>query len=131
MIKIVEGDQGGQGGIRSAFGAFRPGGEVFGRVTPPRGSHADYVLVPETSIAAKPTTLDHVHAAALGIAGLTAYQTLVNIAQVQPGQRVLVHGAYVIGTARRPSTPSCASSASTNSPITRRPTSRVCVTWTW
>ncbi|MFD3869968.1 NADP-dependent oxidoreductase [Streptomyces sp. NPDC058623] len=96
---------------------FLPGDEVFGWVTPPHGSHADYVLVPEASIAAKPTTLDHVHAGALGIAGLTAYQTLVNIAQVQPGQRVLVHaaaggvghlavqiakarGAYVIGTAR-------------------------------
>lgn len=96
---------------------FRPGDEVFGWVTPPNGSHADYVLVPETSIAAKPKTLDHVHAGALGIAGLTAYQTLVNIAEVQPGQRVLVHaaaggvghlavqiakarGAYVIGTAR-------------------------------
>ncbi|MFD9564118.1 NADP-dependent oxidoreductase [Streptomyces sp. NPDC059994] len=105
-------DEIGEGGS-----GFRPGDEVFGWVTPPRGSHADYVLVPETSIAAKPTTLDHVHAAALGIAGLTAYQTLVNIAQVQPGQRVLVHaaaggvghfavqiakarGAYVIGTAR-------------------------------
>ncbi|WP_329388416.1 NADP-dependent oxidoreductase [Streptomyces sp. NBC_01351] len=96
---------------------FRPGDEVFGWTTPPDGSHADYVLVPETSIAAKPTTLDHVHAGALGIAGLTAYQTLVNIARVRPGQRVLVHaaaggvghfavkiakarGAYVIGTAR-------------------------------
>ncbi|MFK0258642.1 NADP-dependent oxidoreductase [Streptomyces sp. NPDC090445] len=97
--------------------AFRPGDEVFGWVTPPHGSHADYVLVPETHIAPKPETLDHVHAGALGIAGLTAYQTLVNIARVQPGQRVLVHaaaggvghlavqiskarGAHVIGTAR-------------------------------
>ncbi|MFD3698050.1 NADP-dependent oxidoreductase [Streptomyces sp. NPDC058646] len=96
---------------------FRPGDEVYGWVTPPHGSHADYVLVPESAIAAKPTTLDHVHAGALGIAALTAYQTLVNLAQVQPGQRVLVHaaaggvghfavqiakalGAYVIGTAR-------------------------------
>ncbi|MET9500606.1 NADP-dependent oxidoreductase [Streptomyces sp. NPDC006622] len=103
--------------VGEAVRAFRPGDEVFGWVTPPHGSHADYVLVPETSLAAKPTTLDHVHAGALGIAGLTAYQTLVNIAQVRRGQRVLIHaaaggvghlavqiakarGAYVIGTAR-------------------------------
>ncbi|MFE9673185.1 NADP-dependent oxidoreductase [Streptomyces sp. NPDC006259] len=103
--------------VGEAVRAFQPGDEVFGWVTPPHGSHADYVLVPETSLAAKPTTLDHVHAGALGIAGLTAYQTLVNIAQVRRGQRVLIHaaaggvghlavqiakarGAYVIGTAR-------------------------------
>ncbi|MEV4433521.1 NADP-dependent oxidoreductase [Streptomyces sp. NPDC049585] len=97
--------------------AFGMGDEVYGWVIPPRGSHADYVVVPETSLAAKPDAVDHVQAAALPIAGLTAWQALVNIAQVQAGQRVLVHGAaggvghlavqiakargaYVIGTAR-------------------------------
>lgn len=96
---------------------FHPGDEVYGWVTPPHGSHADYVLVPAVNIAAKPRNIDHVHTAALPIAGLTAYQSLVGIAQVRPGQRVLVHGAaggvghhgvqiakargaHVIGTAR-------------------------------
>ncbi|WP_381833269.1 NADP-dependent oxidoreductase [Streptomyces monticola] len=97
--------------------SFRSGDQVFGWVTPPHGAYADYVVVPQTSLAAGPTTLDHVHAAALPIAGLTAWQALVKVAQVHAGQRVLVHGAaggvghlavqiaktcgaYVIGTAR-------------------------------
>ncbi|MBT2383989.1 NADP-dependent oxidoreductase [Streptomyces sp. ISL-11] len=104
-------------GVGPEVTAFRAGDEVFGWVTPPHGSYADYVLVPQTSLAAKPANIDHVHAAALPIAGLTAYQALVDIAQVRPGQRVLVHGAaggvghlavqvakargaHVIGTAR-------------------------------
>lgn len=98
-------------------GLFRPGDEVFGWAGPPHGSHADYVLVPATALAAKPRSLDHVHSAALPIAGTTALQALTTIAGVEPGQRVLIHGAaggvghlavqiakslgaYVIGTAR-------------------------------
>lgn len=98
-------------------GTFRPGDEVFGWTDPPHGSHADYVLVPATSIAAKPHTLDHVHTAALPIAGSTALQALTRVTNVQAGQRVLIHGAaggvghlavqiakalgaHVIGTAR-------------------------------
>lgn len=69
------------------------GDEVYGWVTPPRGAHAEYVVVPETAIAAKPVSVDHVHAAALPIAGLTAWQAMVRVAQVRAGQRVLVHGA--------------------------------------
>lgn len=93
------------------------GDEVYGWVTPPHGAYADYVVVPETSIAAKPVSVDHVHAAALPIAGLTAWQAMTRVGQVTAGQRVLVHGAaggvghlavqiakargaHVIGTAR-------------------------------
>jgi NADPH:quinone reductase-like Zn-dependent oxidoreductase len=103
--------------VGAETGGFRPGDEVFGWAAPPHGSHADYVVVPETSVAAKPSSIDHVHAAALPISGLTAWQALVTAAQVQAGQRVLVHAAaggvghfgvqvakafdaYVIGTAR-------------------------------
>ncbi|MFD3516038.1 NADP-dependent oxidoreductase [Streptomyces sp. NPDC058657] len=92
------------------------GDEVYGWTTPPHGSHADHVVVGEDRLAAKPRTLDHVGAAALPISGFTAYQALITHADVQPGQRVLVHGAaggvghlgvqiakargaYVIGTA--------------------------------
>src|SRR5207245_151385 len=41
----------------------------------------------------KPAKLSHVEAAALPLVGLTAWQALVDIAAVQPGQRVLIHGA--------------------------------------
>jgi NADPH:quinone reductase-like Zn-dependent oxidoreductase len=44
-------------------------------------------------LARKPASIDHVHTAAMPLVGLTAWQGLVEYAQVQPGQRVLVHGA--------------------------------------
>jgi NADPH:quinone reductase-like Zn-dependent oxidoreductase len=98
---------------------FGPGDEVFGMPRFPRqaGTYAEYVVAPARQLAPKPASLDHVHAAALPLAGLTAWQVLVDTADLQEGQRVLVHaaaggvghlttqiakarGAYVIGTAR-------------------------------
>ncbi|MDP9889997.1 NADP-dependent oxidoreductase [Pseudarthrobacter enclensis] len=98
---------------------FRPGDEVFGMPLFPQqaGAYAEYVAGPARQFARKPTGLDHVHAAALPLAGLTAWQSLVDAASVRAGQRVLIHaaaggvghlavqiakalGAYVIGTAR-------------------------------
>lgn len=97
---------------------FKPGDEVFGMLPYPHGvgSHAEYVTAPARSFAHKPAGIDHVQAGALPLAALTAYQVLVDTADVQPGQRVLIHaaaggvghlavqiaksrGAYVIGTA--------------------------------
>ena len=98
---------------------FAPGDEVFGMPWFPRqaGAYAEYVTAPSRHFAAKPESLDHVRAAGLPLAGLTARQALVDRAAVRPGQRVLIHaaaggvghlavqiakeqGAYVIGTAR-------------------------------
>jgi NADPH:quinone reductase-like Zn-dependent oxidoreductase len=56
------------------------------------GAAADYALVPEDAVAAKPRTLDHVHSAALPLAGLSAWQGLFDHGRLQPGQRVLIHG---------------------------------------
>ncbi|WP_036375519.1 NADP-dependent oxidoreductase [Micromonospora sp. ATCC 39149] len=97
---------------------FRPGDEVFGmpRLPQAAGTYAEYVTAPSRHLARKPAGLSHVEAAGLGLAGLTAWQALVDVAGVQPGQRVLVHaaaggvghlavqiakarGAHVIGTA--------------------------------
>lgn len=97
---------------------FAVGDEVYGMPLFPRpaGAYAEFVAAPSRQLARKPRTLDHVQAAALPLVGLTAYQSLVEIAGVQAGQRVLVHaagggvghiavqlakglGAYVIGTA--------------------------------
>jgi NADPH:quinone reductase-like Zn-dependent oxidoreductase len=73
---------------------FRIGDEVFGMPFFPRqaGGYAEYVAAPSRQLARKPASLDHVHAAALPQAGLTAWQGLVDIADVKPGQRVLIHG---------------------------------------
>ncbi|MET7986095.1 NADP-dependent oxidoreductase [Streptomyces sp. NPDC005281] len=72
---------------------FRPGEAVYGLIPFTRdGAAAEYVSVPAADLAAKPGSLDHERAAALPLAGLTAWQGLVTHAGVEPGQRVLVHG---------------------------------------
>lgn len=74
---------------------FAPGDEVFGLLWLPRpaGAYAEYVTAPSRQFATKPAGLDHDHAAALPLAGLTAWQTLTDIAALTPGQRVLIHAA--------------------------------------
>ena len=74
---------------------FRPGDRVFGMPFFPRAgaAYAELVAVPSRQLARTPDALDDVEAAALPMAGLTAWQSLVDAADVQPGQRVLVHGA--------------------------------------
>lgn len=98
--------------------AFGPGDEVFGMLPYPHGhgSHAEYVIAPVRALTRKPAGIDHTQAGALPLVSLTAWQALVEHADLQPGQRVLVHaaaggvghvavqiakarGAYVIGTA--------------------------------
>ncbi|MFI8823552.1 NADP-dependent oxidoreductase [Streptomyces sp. NPDC053431] len=104
--------------VGPGVGVFRPGDEVFGMPLFPRqaGGYAEYVVAPARHLARKPASLTHVEAAALPLAALTAWQALVDAADVRPGERVLVHaaaggvghfavqiakarGAYVIGTA--------------------------------
>ncbi|MFF4896494.1 NADP-dependent oxidoreductase [Streptomyces sp. NPDC001068] len=98
--------------------AFAPGDEVFGMVSYPfgHGTHAEYAVVPARALVPKPAGIDHVQAGALPLVSLTAWQALVENADLRPGQRVLIHaaaggvghvavqiakarGAYVIGTA--------------------------------
>ena len=98
---------------------FARGDEVFGMPWFPReaAAYAEYVTAPSRQFARKPARLSYVEAAGLPLAGLTAWQVLVDAAQVQAGQRVLIaaaaggvghlavqiakaRGAYVIGTAR-------------------------------
>ncbi len=57
------------------------------------GSQADYCLTVPANIAPKPGTLNHAQAAAVPISALTAWQALIERAQLSQGQRVLVHGA--------------------------------------
>ncbi len=74
---------------------FQPGDEVFGMLPYPHGvgSHAAYVAAPTRAFASKPANLDHVQAAALPLAALTAWQALNDTARLQAGQRVLIHAA--------------------------------------
>jgi len=98
---------------------FATGERVFGMPRFPReaAAYAEYVTSPSRQLARIPERLRDVEAAALPLAGLTAWQALVETADVQPGQRVLIlaaaggvghlavqiakaRGAYVIGTTR-------------------------------
>ena len=69
------------------------GDEVYGLIRFDRdGAAAEYVAVPAAKLAARPKTVSHVMSAALPLAGLTAWQALVDHAKVQPDERVLVLG---------------------------------------
>src|SRR6201993_2793734 len=56
------------------------------------GGWADYVTVKESEVAAKPKSLNFVESAAVPMGALTAWQALVDVAKLQPGQTVLIHG---------------------------------------
>ncbi|WP_439680714.1 NADP-dependent oxidoreductase [Embleya sp. MST-111070] len=57
------------------------------------GGAAEYVVVPAESLAPAPRTVDLVDGAALPLSGLAAWQTVFELAEVKPGQSVLVNGA--------------------------------------
>ena len=70
------------------------GDEVFGLTDQLRdGAAAEYVAVEARNVAPKPRTVDHVHAAAVPRAGLTAWQALFDHGQLAKGQTVVIHGA--------------------------------------
>ena len=101
--------------VGAAVTLFKRGDEVYTRLEA-GGGYAEYAVAEETIVARKPRTSDHVQAAAVPTAGLTAWQALFEVAQLRAGQKVLIHaaaggvgnfavqfakakGAYVIGTA--------------------------------
>lgn len=80
--------------------AFKVGDAVFGMPRFPKqaAAYAEFVATPVDEIAAKPAAIDHAQAAALPLAGLTAWQGLVRHGGLQSGQRVLIHaGAGGVG----------------------------------
>ncbi|HKH42388.1 MAG TPA: NADP-dependent oxidoreductase [Solirubrobacterales bacterium] len=98
---------------------FEPGDRVFGMPWFPRlaKAYAEFVTGPSRQFASAPEALPDAYAGGLPLAGLTAWQTLVDTAGVGHGDRVLIHaaaggvghlavqiakarGAHVIGTAR-------------------------------
>jgi len=70
------------------------GDEVYGLTDQLRdGAAAEYVAVEARNVAPKPATVDHVHAAAVPRAGLTAWQALFDHGKLAKGQTVVIHGA--------------------------------------
>src|SRR5438445_4312456 len=56
------------------------------------GGWAEYVIVSEGEVAAKPASLSFAEAAAVPMGALTAWQALVDVAQLHAGQTILIHG---------------------------------------
>jgi len=101
----------------SADTRLKEGDEVFALADITRdGSYAEYVAVKADSVALKPKSTDHVDAASVPLAALTAWQSLFDAANLSKGQTVLIHaaaggvgsfavqfakwkGAHVLGTA--------------------------------
>lgn len=75
---------------------FQPGDEVFGDLSAAGlggGGFAEFVCAPEDALALKPPHVSFEEAAAVPMAAVTALQALRDKGQVQPGQKVLIHGA--------------------------------------
>ena len=73
---------------------LKKGDEVYGRLEFTRiGAYAQYAVANESEVAPKPKSIDHVHAAAVPLAALAAWQALFDIAKLEAGQSVLIHGA--------------------------------------
>lgn len=71
---------------------FKPGDEVYARPDDDRiGTFAERIAVKESSVALKPRNLSMLEAASLPLVALTAWQTLVETAQLKNGQKVLIH----------------------------------------
>lgn len=77
-----------------------PGDAVYSRPDITRdGTYAEYAVMRASEVAAKPATLSHNEAAAVPLAGLTAWQGLFDHAHLKEGERVLIHaGAGGVGS---------------------------------
>ena len=72
---------------------WNAGDEVYTRPNVFRnGAYAAYIVVKNEELAPKPTSIDHVKAAAIPLAGLTAWQALFDHGQLMAGEKVLIHG---------------------------------------
>lgn len=71
---------------------FKPGDEVYARPPETRiGTFAEWIAVDENAVARKPANTSMAQAASLPLVALTAWQVLVEIAQLKKGQKVLIH----------------------------------------
>ena len=79
---------------------FKPGDEVYARPDDFRiGAFAEFIAIKETSLAIKPKALTMEEAASIPLVGLTAWQALVEKANLKPGQKIFIQaGSGGVGT---------------------------------
>ncbi len=91
-------------GVITAVGSdvhdFKVGDEIYSRPRDRRiGAFAESIAIDSADVALKPSSLSFEEAAAVPLVALAAWQALVDLANVQPGQKVLVHaGAGGLGS---------------------------------
>lgn len=79
--------------VGSRVRRFKPGDEVYARPDSDRiGAFAEFIAIREDSLAHKPRKLTMEEAASIPLVGLTAWQALIEKAQLKKGQKVLIHG---------------------------------------
>jgi NADPH:quinone reductase-like Zn-dependent oxidoreductase len=86
--------------VGSRVRRFKPGDEVYARPADGRvGAFAEFIAINEEDVALKPNALTMEEAASIPLVGLTAWQTLIERANLKKGQRVLIHaGSGGVGT---------------------------------
>ncbi|WP_057913601.1 NADP-dependent oxidoreductase [Peribacillus muralis] len=79
---------------------FKVGDEIYARPRKSKiGTFAEYIAIHEDDIALKPKNLSFEEAASIPLVGLTSYQALTDILQLQNGQKILIQaGAGGVGT---------------------------------
>ncbi|MDC9832033.1 NADP-dependent oxidoreductase [Rhizobium binxianense] len=79
---------------------FKVGDEVYARPRDHRvGTFAEFIAVDEADVALKPNNLGMSEAASIPLVGLTAWQALVEVGKVRPGQKVFIQaGSGGVGT---------------------------------
>jgi alcohol dehydrogenase len=86
--------------VGSRVRRFKPGDEVYARPDKDRiGTFAEFISLNEYAVAIKPKGLTMEEAASIPLVGLTAWQVLIERANVKKGQKVLIHaGSGGVGT---------------------------------
>ncbi|ANP88182.1 NADP-dependent oxidoreductase [Rhizobium leguminosarum] len=79
---------------------FKVGDQVYARPRDHRvGTFAEFIAVDEADVALKPNNLSMTEAASIPLVGLTAWQALVEVGKVKPGQKVFIQaGSGGVGT---------------------------------
>ncbi|PHH39381.1 NADP-dependent oxidoreductase [Pseudomonas putida] len=78
--------------VGSQVTRFKPGDEVYARPPETRiGTFAEWIAVDENAVARKPANTSMAQAASLPLVALTAWQVLIETAQLKKGQKVLIH----------------------------------------
>ncbi|MFB7119212.1 NADP-dependent oxidoreductase [Bacillus thuringiensis] len=86
--------------VGSKVTRFKVGDEIYARPRKNKiGTFAEYIAIHEDDVALKPKNLSFEEAASIPLVGLTSYQALHDIMQLQKGQKILIHaGSGGVGT---------------------------------